>query len=101
MRLAVVEDEINLLEWSANSKCGGGSGILIEKQLRRLYLKDDLKFFNIEDPYQKQKQMEQLFVKAESEITEFTKLSGFNARCGVIIQSDLIHEQNEGAQNLT
>ncbi len=40
--------------------------------------------------------MEQLFVKAESEITEFTKLSGFNARCGVIIQSDLIHEQNEG-----
>lgn len=98
LRLAVVEDEINLLEWSANSKCGGGSGILIEKQLRRLYLKDDLKFFNIEDPYQKQKQMEQLFVKAESEITEFTKLSGFNARCGVIIQSDLIHEQNEGAQ---
>ncbi len=52
LRLAVVEDEINLLEWSANSKCGGGSGILIEKQLRRLYLKDDLKFFNIEDPYQ-------------------------------------------------
>lgn len=98
LRLAEVEDKINLLEWSANSKCGGGSGILIEKQLRRLYLKDDIKIFNAEDPYQKQKQMEQLFIKAESEITELTKLTGFNARCGVIIQSDLIHEQNEGAQ---
>ncbi|HOB16825.1 MAG TPA: acyl-CoA dehydratase activase-related protein [Defluviitoga sp.] len=98
LRLAEVEGEINLLEWSANSKCGGGSGILIEKQLRRLYLKDDKKFFNTDNPDHKQKLMDQIFIKAESDIKEFTDLKGFNARCGVIIQSDLIHEQNEGAQ---
>lgn len=90
-------EEINLLEWSANSKCGGGSGILIEKQLRRLYLKEDELLFNSSSAEEKMELMQSLYEMAEEDLAMHGVARGFNARCGVIIQSDLIHEQNEGA----
>ena len=96
-RLGHLEKEVNLLEWSANSKCGGGSGILIEKQLRRLYLKEDELLFNSNAADEKSKLMESLYEQAEKDLARHESVQGFNARCGVVIQSDLIHEQNEGA----
>ncbi|MGY4686939.1 acyl-CoA dehydratase activase-related protein [Petrotoga sp. DB-2] len=98
LRLGHLKDKVNLLEWSANSKCGGGSGILVEKQLKRLYLKNDSEFFQLDDYSQKIKLMKRLYVQAENEVKDYSDIQGFNARCGVVIQSDLIHEQNEGAQ---
>ncbi|HOJ82341.1 MAG TPA: 2-hydroxyacyl-CoA dehydratase [Acetomicrobium flavidum] len=90
--------EVNMLEWSANSKCGGGSGILIEKQLRRLYLREDKQLFGLNEARKKDELMQNLYQLAESDLAEHGTAQGFNARCGVVIQSDLIHEQNEGAK---
>jgi len=87
-----------MLEWSANSKCGGGSGILIEKQLRRLYLREDKQLFGLNEARKKDELMQNLYQLAESDLAEHGTAQGFNARCGVVIQSDLIHEQNEGAK---
>ncbi|PNR95787.1 acyl-CoA dehydratase activase-related protein [Petrotoga sp. 9PWA.NaAc.5.4] len=97
-RLSHLNEEVNLLELSANSKCGGGSGILIEKQLKRLYLKNDSVFFKINDHQEKMQLMNNIYLQAEKEVKSYKDVQGFNARCGIVIQSDLIHEQNEGAQ---
>jgi len=98
LRLGHLKDKVNLLEWSAKSKCGGGSGILVEKQMKRLYLKNDSEFFQLDDYSQKIELMEKLYAQAENEVKDCSDIQGLNARCGVVIQSDLIHEQNEGAQ---
>ena len=75
-----------LLDWSTSSKCGAGSGTLLEKQVRRLYppQKDDPESFT-----------DSLRV-AEREALEHRNAGAYNARCGVVLQSDLIHDQNEG-----
>ena len=39
-----------------------------------------------------------MFRRAEQEAEKSTEPSEFLARCGVVIQSDLIHKQNEGAK---
>jgi len=87
-------------EWRTGSKCGGGSGTLIEKQCRRLFKKevpdDNLPSKNERD--KAQLRLEEMFKKAEQEASKSRQPSEFLARCGVIIQSDLIHKQNEGAR---
>jgi len=91
-RIEHIEGQPAMLEWSANSKCGGGSGTLLEKQVRRLYGDNS----NSSDD--EAELLEQLFREAESEAALYEDLAGYNARCGVVVQSDLIHEQNEGAK---
>ncbi|UCC99957.1 MAG: hypothetical protein JSW66_08760 [Phycisphaerales bacterium] len=100
-------------EWRTGTKCGGGSGTLIEKQCRRLFegevsppeLGDTA---GIEDAQQRenirvanraklQARLEEMFRRAEEEAARSKEPSEFLARCGVVIQSDLIHKQNEGA----
>ncbi len=100
-------------EWRTGTKCGGGSGMLIEKQCRRLF-QGEVPSPELEDPAgaadERQRQMvamrnrrrvqeriEEMFSRAEREAGESTEPSEFLARCGVVVQSDLIHKQNEGA----
>jgi len=101
-------------EWRTGSKCGGGSGTLIEKQCRRLYQEDiqDLQLkgekttnfeqekekINILSRSKQQLQLESMLQRAEYEAGMSKEPSEFLARCGVVIQSDLIHKQNEGAK---
>jgi len=100
-------------EWKTGTKCGGGSGTLIEKQCRRL-LEAEVPQAHLEDAGRArdlrardqiaarnrkklQERMEQIFALAEAEAAGSKEPSEFLARCGVVIQSDLIHKQNEGA----
>jgi len=101
-------------EWRTGSKCGGGSGTLIEKQCRRLFqgelkepsLKDantaqsekEREKIRVENRRKLQERLEQMLQKAEGEAGKSEEPSEFLARCGVVIQSDLIHKQNEGAK---
>jgi activator of 2-hydroxyglutaryl-CoA dehydratase/predicted nucleotide-binding protein (sugar kinase/HSP70/actin superfamily) len=101
-------------EWKTGTKCGGGSGTLIEKQCRRLFegevpapelekineledrsLKEDIK---IQNRLRQQQRLEEMFRRAQDEAAHSKQPSEFLARCGVVIQSDLIHKQNEGAK---
>jgi len=89
-------------EWRTGSKCGGGSGTLIEKQCRRLFEKevpnDNISSSKKNERHKAQLRLEEMFKKAEQEASKSREPSEFLARCGVIIQSDLIHKQNEGAR---
>ncbi|MBN1806426.1 MAG: hypothetical protein JW837_14350 [Sedimentisphaerales bacterium] len=101
-------------EWKTGTKCGGGSGTLIEKQCRRLFegqvvapeLKDagsvkdekEKEEIEIENRRRQQSRLEEMFGRAEEEAGKSEQPSEFLARCGVVIQSDLIHKQNEGAK---
>ena len=100
-------------EWRTGTKCGGGSGTLIEKQCRRMFEGDvpNPKLENAgsaTDAHEKeqirvtnraklQSRMEEMYKRAQSEAGGSGEPSEFLARCGVVIQSDLIHKQNEGA----
>ena len=44
-----------------------------------------------------QERVEEMFRRAEEEACRSSEPSEFLARCGVVVQSDLIHKQNEGA----
>lgn len=100
-------------EWRTGTKCGGGSGTLIEKQCRRLFEgevpnsdlentgtakspaeKEDIR---IRNRNKLQARLEEMFRRAQKEAEASSEPSEFLARCGVVIQSDLIHKQNEGA----
>ncbi len=101
-------------EWKTGTKCGGGSGTLIEKQCRRLFEGEvpNTELENIalaQDGHEKesariqnrrklQARLEEMFFRAEEEIKRSSEPSEFLARCGVVIQSDLIHKQNEGSK---
>jgi len=102
-----------LREWKTGSKCGGGSGTLLEKQCRRLF-EGEVPAPQLADPGQARREqqreqirianrrklqhrLEQMFERAEQEAARSREPSEFLARCGVVIQSDLIHKQNEGA----
>lgn len=78
----------SILEWATNTKCGAGSGTLVEKQIRRLFVSDSGPSGGALP--------DGLFQAALREASEYTQAPGYNARCGVVIQSDLIHDQNEG-----
>ncbi|MDT8299923.1 MAG: acyl-CoA dehydratase activase-related protein [Sedimentisphaerales bacterium] len=100
-------------EWKTGTKCGGGSGTLIEKQCRRLFegqvvapvledisaAKDENQKESIrtKNRQKQQARLEEMFERALKEAQQSKQPSEFLARCGVVIQSDLIHKQNEGA----
>lgn len=99
-------------EWRTGTKCGGGSGMLIEKQCRRLFQGEvpspTLEDSGTAEPSQRdamaarnrrklQQRVEEMFRRAEAEAAQSAEPSEFLARCGVVVQSDLIHKQNEGA----
>jgi activator of 2-hydroxyglutaryl-CoA dehydratase/predicted nucleotide-binding protein (sugar kinase/HSP70/actin superfamily) len=111
--LAVVEGKKVIREWRTGTKCGGGSGMLVEKQCRRLF-EGDVPSPQLEDPgaaaseqdgeavatrnrARLQERVEEMFHRAEEEAVRSREPSDFLARCGVVVQSDLIHKQNEGA----
>ena len=101
-------------EWRTGTKCGGGSGTLIEKQCRRLFEglipnpelenassvsdQEEKEIIRIRNRAKLQARLEEMFYRAEQEAEKSTEPSEFLARCGVVIQSDLIHKQNEGAK---
>lgn len=103
-------------EWRTGTKCGGGSGMLIEKQCRRLFhgevpspeLEDTAgagddgqrRAMTIRNRRRIQERIEEMFRRAEEEASRSTEPSEFLARCGVVVQSDLIHKQNEGATRI-
>ncbi len=80
-----------LKDWSCGTRCGGGSGILLEKQIVRLYSSDGLPA----DVAEREGFLARSFAQAEAEASSM-EVPPYNARCGVIVQSDLIHDQNEG-----
>jgi len=101
-------------EWKTGTKCGGGSGTLIEKQCRRLFEgqvaapelediatakdKNQKEKIRIKNRQKQQARLEEMFIRAQKEAERSKQPSEFLARCGVVIQSDLIHKQNEGAK---
>ncbi|MCU0915762.1 MAG: acyl-CoA dehydratase activase-related protein [Planctomycetes bacterium] len=102
-----------MVEWRTGTKCGGGSGMLVEKQCRRLF-QGEVPAPQLEDPAgaadnrdqqqvaarnrsRLQARLEEMFRRAEEEAARSREPSEFLARCGVVVQSDLIHKQNEGA----
>ncbi|MFC1761329.1 acyl-CoA dehydratase activase-related protein [Planctomycetota bacterium] len=99
-------------EWATGTKCGGGSGTLIEKQCRRLF-QGEVPHPELGDTgcttdarqreqicsanrHKIQYRLEHMLHLAEEEARLSTEPSEFLARCGVVVQSDLIHKQNEG-----
>jgi len=100
-------------EWRTGTKCGGGSGTLIEKQCRRLFegevaepqleetnsagTVEEKEKIRIQNRAKLQARLEEMFARAQREAEDSAEPSEFLARCGVVIQSDLIHKQNEGA----
>ncbi|MHC4432050.1 MAG: BadF/BadG/BcrA/BcrD ATPase family protein, partial [Planctomycetota bacterium] len=100
-------------EWRTGTKCGGGSGTLIEKQCRRLF-EGEVAEAELEETGSAQSgearqniwirnreklqaRLQEMFARAQMEAEGSAEPSEFLARCGVVIQSDLIHKQNEGA----
>ncbi|MBN2112335.1 hypothetical protein JW707_04535 [Candidatus Woesearchaeota archaeon] len=83
------------------TKCGGGSGILITKQCRR-YFENEFKAQFGEDRKGNriimQENLNKMFRRAEEEISKADKSLDVGGRCGVVIQSDMIHLQNSGEQ---
>ena len=112
-RLRKLGEGTILQEWKAGSKCGGGTGTLLQKQCRRLF-QNEIAFPQLEDidvlsPEKKEtardrnadklQQLEEaILAAAELEAEKSVSPSEFLARCGVVIQSDLIHKQNEGVK---
>jgi len=111
--VAVVGDRRVIREWRTGTKCGGGSGMLVEKQCRRLF-EGEVPSPELEDVgsvddkggrhgivarnrARLQQRVEEMLRRAEEEATRSGQPSEFLARCGVVVQSDLIHKQNEGA----
>jgi activator of 2-hydroxyglutaryl-CoA dehydratase/predicted nucleotide-binding protein (sugar kinase/HSP70/actin superfamily) len=114
--LAVIDGRRIIREWRSGTKCGGGSGMLVEKQCRRLLQGETpaaelLDTGQIADPIERefatarnrqqlQLRIEHMLACAQEEAKQSTEPSEFLARCGVVVQSDLIHKQNEGATRM-
>ncbi len=112
-RIGTVGRRKIISEWRTGTKCGGGSGMLVEKQCRRLF-EGEVAVPELEDAgaaadesergritarnrAQLQERVEEMLRRAEEEAARSEEPSEFLARCGVVVQSDLIHKQNEGA----
>lgn len=82
------------------TKCGGGSGLLITKQCRRFFETLLPKETLPDDPALRRAFLDQrlnrLFTLAEEAVTASVKSIDVGGRCGVVIQSDMIHLQNTG-----
>ncbi len=96
---------------ATGTKCGGGSGILINKQARRFFAEAVPAHIDIEQGSETERiatrwknrkalqdQMEGIHILAEASMTSSDKCLEVGGRCGVIIQSDMIHMQNSGEQ---
>ena len=111
--VALVGGRRVIREWRTGTKCGGGSGMLLEKQCRRLF-EGEVENVELEDAgsgadenarrvvaarnrARLQRRVEEMLRRAEEEAGRSREPSEFLARCGVVVQSDLIHKQNEGA----
>jgi len=111
--LRIVKGKTIIQDWRTGTKCGGGSGTLLEKQSRRLFqgevpnerLENTVSAPNAMEKERMvawnrqklQKRLEEMFHRANVQSKKSVEASEFLARCGVVIQSDLIHKQNEGA----
>ena len=114
--LSVVAGRRVIQEWHAGTKCGGGSGTLVEKQCRRLFEGEVLKPVHVDtanaanpaewesirvhNRRKLQAHLEEMFRRAELDAAHSADPSEFLARCGIVVQSDLIHKQNEGASRI-
>lgn len=76
-------------DFSTGTKCGGGSGILINKQCSRLFA-EEVKEHDM------QLAMEKMYKLAYESAVLSDKDIDVGGRCGVVIQSDMIHLQNSG-----
>ncbi|MFH2115252.1 MAG: hypothetical protein ABIJ86_12180, partial [Spirochaetota bacterium] len=96
---------------ATGTKCGGGSGILISKQARRFFAEavpvsktievgteDERTALRRQNRTVLQTQMEGIHHLAELSMGSSDKYLDVGGRCGVIIQSDMIHMQNSGEQ---
>ncbi|MGL1894463.1 MAG: acyl-CoA dehydratase activase-related protein, partial [Spirochaetaceae bacterium] len=106
-------DKSFISDHGTGTKCGGGSGILINKQVRRFFSEaypvkladpesaksDDESFkLRIDNRRKLQNQVNFIHKKASETISDSSKDLDVGGRCGVIIQSDMIHMQNSGEQ---
>ena len=105
------QESFFISDHGTGTKCGGGSGILINKQVRRFFsdeIKEQLSLADISSADQRniqrnnrkimQHQVEKMHLKAAETIMLSDKVLNVGGRCGVIIQSDMIHMQNSGEQ---
>lgn len=86
---------------ATGTKCGGGSGILMTKQCRRFFESEVPVFLSDDRKANRaalQTQLEKIFGKAEEALTRATRDIDVGGRCGVVIQSDMIHLQNRGEE---
>ena len=84
---------------ATGTKCGGGSGILITKQCRRFFENDvpvSLGPCRQTNRGLLQHQLVAIFGKAQEALKQANKEIDVGGRCGVVIQSDMIHLQNRG-----
>jgi len=112
-------EEFFVSDHGTGTKCGGGSGILINKQVRRFFAdytpvklesagtgpdiaeiadKKDRRKTAAENRKKLQAQVEKMHILAAEAVISSGKNLNVGGRCGVIIQSDMIHMQNSGEQ---
>ncbi len=95
-----------VIDHATGTKCGGGSGILINKQVRRFFVEEhpveleDIESEKIKSENRKklQLQLEHMHRTSFETIKCSSKDIDVGGRCGVVIQSDMIHLQNSGEQ---
>ncbi|MAG07794.1 hypothetical protein CMI46_03185 [Candidatus Pacearchaeota archaeon] len=73
----------------AGTKCGGGSGVLIGKTVRRL-------FSEMVEGDSLDGQMDEMYELAYETAKSSEKSIDVGGRCGIVMQSDMIHLQNRG-----
>lgn len=85
---------------STGTKCGGGSGTLITKQCRRYFENDFPLNLANKDGRELRHYLNQrlcsIFQRGDDEIDKAERILDVGGRCGVVIQSDMIHLQNSG-----
>ncbi len=83
---------MTIIECRPSSKCGGGSGTLLAKQCKRMLEAE----VGGQEQSDAQARYARIYALAEEKARQAHAPSEFLARCGIVIQSDLIHKQNEG-----
>ncbi len=86
------KDRLCVTDNSTGTKCGGGSGLLITKQCRRFFENE------VGDENDSELAMEKMYDRAYELALQADKELDVGGRCGVVIQSDMIHLQNSGEQ---
>ncbi len=84
------EYKVFVPDFGTGTKCGGGSGILLNKQCRRLFSGE------VDKKLPVQEAMEKMYDLAYESALKADREIDVGGRCGVVIQSDMIHLQNCG-----